>query len=309
MINEHQPVLLNEVMKGLNIKPNGIYIDGTFGRGGHAKAILDQLSNEGRLIAIDQDPEAITIGLKRFGDDSRFKIVHASFAAVEKIANTLDLIAKVDGILLDLGVSSPQLDDATRGFSFMREGPLDMRMDNTQGESAADWINHAAEKEISFVLKTYGEESFSKRIANAIVNARQVKAITTTKELAAIIAKAIPKHEKHKHPATRSFQAIRIFINRELEALQLFLEQSLTVLKIGGRIAIITFHSLEDRLVKEFIVKQERDEAFPADFPVRQEELKPRIKKIGKAVKPSDEEIGKNVRARSAKLRVMEKLR
>lgn len=309
MINEHQPVLLNEAMKGLNIKPNGIYIDGTFGRGGHAKAILDQLSNEGRLIAIDQDPEAITIGLKRFGDDSRFKIVHASFAAVEKIANTLDLIEKVDGILLDLGVSSPQLDDATRGFSFTREGPLDMRMDNTQGESAADWINHAAEKEISFVLKTYGEESFSKRIANAIVNARQVKAITTTKELAAIIAKAIPKHEKHKHPATRSFQAIRIFINRELEALQLFLEQSLTVLKIGGRIAIITFHSLEDRIVKEFIVKKERDETFPADFPVRQKELKPRIKKIGKALKPNEKEIEENVRARSAKLRVMEKLR
>ncbi len=309
VLEAHQPVLLNEAIESLNIHPDGIYIDGTFGRGGHAKAILDQLSNEGKLIAIDQDPDAIKIGQKQFGEDARFDIVHASFADIEKIASELKIIEKVDGILLDLGVSSPQLDDATRGFSFMRDGPLDMRMDNTQGESAADWINRADEKDIIFVLKKYGEERFAKRIANAIVNKRQEQTFTTTKQLADIVVQAIPRHEKHKHPATRSFQAIRIYINRELEALQDFLEQSLEVLKEGGRVAIITFHSLEDRIVKEFIVKKERDENYPADFPIQQDQLKPRIKKLGKAIKPTEKEIGENVRARSAKLRVMEKLR
>ncbi len=309
MAEKHQPVLLNEAIKALNIRPNGIYIDGTFGRGGHAKAILDQLSNEGQLIAIDQDPDAVKIGHKQFGKDPRFKMVYASFAEIKKLAKELDVIEEIDGIFLDLGVSSPQLDDASRGFSFMRDGPVDMRMNNLQGESAAEWLSDATEKDIIYVLKKYGEERFAKRIAHAIVKNRQTQAITTTKQLADIITQAIPRREKHKHPATRSFQAIRIFINRELEVLEVFLEKSLEVLKTGGRLAIITFHSLEDRIVKDFSYNKERDENFPVDFPVKQEELKPRIKKIGKAIKPSEEEIEGNVRARSAKLRVMEKLR
>lgn len=308
METSHQPVLLKEAIEGLNITQDGLYIDGTFGRGGHAKAILEKLSDRGRLIAIDKDPEAVKVAQKKFGSDHRFEIEHASLAEILNIAKRHDIAGKVDGILLDLGVSSPQLEDAARGFSFMREGPLDMRMDNSQGVSAADWIKRATEKEIVFVLKELGEERFAKRVARAIVEMRAQSDFTTTKQLAEVITKAVPVREKYKHPATRSFQAIRIFINRELEELQACLEHSLEVLNVGGRLAVITFHSLEDRIVKQFVRKNERDTRYPADFPIKQAELKARLKKCGKAIKPASQEVNENVRARSATLRIVEKI-
>jgi 16S rRNA (cytosine1402-N4)-methyltransferase len=304
----HQAVLLDEAIQALNIKGDGIYIDGTFGRGGHSRAILENLSANGHLLALDKDPEAIHEANRYLGKDVRFKIIGCSFADIKNALKPYDWVGKVDGILLDLGVSSPQLDDAARGFSFQKDGPLDMRMDPEQGQSAAQWLKHADAKDIIHILKVYGEEKFAKRIATAIVERRTEHPIETTRQLAELIAEAVPVREKGKDPATRSFQAIRIFINRELEDLDLFLDQVIDVLKPGGRLVIISFHSLEDRRIKRFMRKMNKGDDFPPGLPVTQAQLNPRLKNIGKAIKASEKEVKRNVRARSAVMRIAERL-
>ena len=304
----HRPVLLEQVLEALNIDPLGIYVDGTFGRGGHAEFILQQLSPQGRLLAIDKDPEAVAEARRRFGQDQRFAIEKGAFAMLERLIDSRGWTGKVNGILLDLGVSSPQLDDAKRGFSFRLDGPLDMRMDPDTGMSAAEWLAGASEKEIASVLKEFGEERFSKRIARAIVRQREQAPIMTTSQLAAIVAAANPSWERNKDPATRSFQAIRIFINHELEDLQACLEQTVRLLAPGGRLAVISFHSLEDRIVKRFIRRQVKGDELPPDLPVTQAELHPTMRAVGKAIHPDEKEIAANPRARSAILRIAERL-
>lgn len=294
-------------MTGLALKPNGIYIDGTFGRGGHSRAILANLQ-QGRLIAMDKDPAAIEAGQKLMATDARFTIHNDSFASLKQLVQQLDCLGKVDGILLDLGVSSPQVDEAERGFSFKLDGPLDMRMDPHSGQSASAWLVVADEKEIAGVLKEYGEERFAKRIARAIVNARLEAPIDTTKRLAAIVAEANPKWEPGKDPATRSFQAIRIFINQELDDLKTCLDDVLEILAPGGRLVVISFHSLEDRIVKRFIRDQARGDEYPPDFPITHVQLNVRMKTVGKAVKAGKAEVQSNPRARSAVMRTAEKL-
>lgn len=309
----HISVLLTESIAGLAIKESGIYIDATFGRGGHSRAILERLGPQGRLVAIDLDPEAIAVAKREpFLSDPRFEIEHASFSNLEAVVSKRGWLARVDGVLLDLGVSSPQLDDPLRGFSFLRDGPLDMRMDSSRGVDAATWINSADAKKIADVLYQYGEERLSRRIAAAIVRAREVECIKTTGQLKAIIEKAYPKREKNKHPATRSFQAIRIFINQELAALENVLPQVVAVLSPGGRMCVITFHSLEDRMVKQFIQRESMGETIPAHLPMTEKELqalrKTRLKKIGKSIEASCVELENNPRARSARLRVAERV-
>lgn len=307
-VNQHQPVLLTEVIANLAIKPNGIYVDATFGRGGHSQAILNQLGPEGRLFAIDKDPEAITHARQLLAHDKRFHIEHGSFAQLEQFLLSHNVFGKIDGILLDLGVSSPQLDDPERGFSFMREGKLDMRMDSSRGIDAASWIAQVPEEELAKVFWEYGEERHSRRIARAIVKSRQLTPITTTTQLAEIIAVAHPAWQKGKNPATQCFQAIRIEINHELDDLKQVLNKGLEALNIGGRLLVISFHSLEDRIVKHFIQEQERGEQFPAGLPIKQSSIKPKIKRLGRALKPSAQEVATNPRARSAVLRIAEKL-
>ena len=305
---EHKPVLLDEAITGLAIKPDGRYIDGTFGRGGHSRAILDKLNAQGRLLAMDKDPVAIAQAEKDFSNDERFVLRQGSFAMLGETVTELGWMGQVDGILLDLGVSSPQLDSPERGFSFLHDGPLDMRMDPHQGISAADWLATAKEQEITQVLKEYGEERFAKRIARAIINVRDESPIHTTRQLASIIAAANPKHEKGKDPATRSFQAIRIFINQELADIKACLSQVVDVLKPGGRLVAISFHSLEDRMIKRFIREQVKGDDFPLDLPVTHAQLNPKMKMIGKAVRAGKAELGVNPRARSAVMRVAERL-
>lgn len=305
----HRPVLLEEALEALKLKPKGVYVDATFGRGGHAQAILQRLGPDGRLLGLDKDPQAIAAARERFGDEARFSIHHASFAELGQVVSEAGLMGKVDGVLMDLGVSSPQLDDAGRGFSFMRQGPLDMRMDNSRGVSAAAWLAQAKEAEIARVLKEYGEERFAKRIARAIVAARQEAPIDTTGRLVEIIQSVMPKRrEQDKHPATRSFQGIRIFINRELEDLRSCLEQVVQVLGAGGRLAVISFHSLEDRIVKRFMRDQAKGDDFPPHLPVTVEQLNPKLRLVGKSIRASAEEVAENPRARSAVLRVAEKV-
>lgn len=304
----HQSVLLKEAIEGLAIQSKGIYVDGTFGRGGHSQAILDRLSSDGQLFALDKDREAIKVAEALFGEDLRFSFYHGSFTNLLEQIKQKDLLGHVDGVLLDLGVSSPQLDDAARGFSFLRDGPLDMRMDQTTGMSAAEWLNEVKESTLCDVLKQYGEERFAKRIAAAIVEARKEAPIERTKVLAEIVAKAVPFREKHKHPATRTFQAIRIVINNELKELSDCLDQSLEVLKIGGRLVVISFHSLEDRIVKRFMKKEEKGGDFPAGLPVRPEDFHPRLKIVGRAIRSTEQEVQSNPRARSAVLRIAEKI-
>lgn len=305
---EHLPVLLAETVEALAIQPDGFYVDATFGRGGHSRAILNQLSAEGRLLGLDRDPEAIAAGQLLAKEDARFSIEHCAFSALSDVIFSRLWQGKVAGILMDIGVSSPQLDNAERGFSFAKDGPLDMRMNPEAGISASEWLAVAEASEIAGVLKTYGEERFSKRIANAIVESREQQAITTTSQLAAIVDKASPFREKHKHPATRTFQAIRIFINSELEELISALSQAVDVLSVGGRLAVISFHSLEDRIVKRFFRDEARGDDLPAHFPVTADQLNPRLRIVGKAIKASEAELAVNVRARSAVLRVAEKL-
>ena len=291
----------------MNIQPNGCYIDGTFGRGGHSTAILQRLGDEGRLLALDKDPQAVRHGQQQFSGDQRFCLYQRSFADLRQVADQEGVSGRVNGLLLDLGVSSPQIDDASRGFSFQQDGPLDMRMDSSRGQSAADWLSVAKEEEIASVLREYGEERFSRRIARAIVARRAETPIMTTGQLAALISAASPSRERNKHPATRSFQAIRIYINRELEDLQVCLQQSLEVLAAGARLVVISFHSLEDRIVKRFMKELARPERLPRGLPVQESARKPGILKlVGKAVKPSASEIAENPRARSAIMRVAE---
>jgi 16S rRNA (cytosine1402-N4)-methyltransferase len=307
---KHITVLLNEAVDTLVDDPDGFYIDGTFGRGGHSALVLSRLSAQGQLMGIDKDPEAIACAAERFGDDPRFSIERGSFAQLEAFVRQRELAGKVDGVLLDLGVSSPQLDDPNRGFSFMADGPLDMRMNPDVGESAAEWLAHAAEKEIADVLYTYGEERHSRRMARAIVNEREQEPIVTTGRLAKIITEANPAWEKGKNPATRAFQGIRIFINRELEDLEDCLDQALEVLKPGGRLVVISFHSLEDRIVKRFIRKYVKgDEHLPPGIPVTDDMLNIRLKAEGKAVKAGRDEVSDNPRSRSAVMRVAKKIR
>jgi len=305
-VSPHIAVMLEEAVEGLAVKPTGIYVDCTFGRGGHSRKILEKLGAQGRLIALDRDIAAVDSAASI--QDVRFQIVHQHFADLEQTLAVLGLNA-VDGVLLDLGISSPQIDIGERGFSFRFDGPLDMRMDQTTGQTAAEFIAEATEQKLAEVIKTYGEERFAKQIARAIVAQRAGgNAIVTTKQLAKIVADAIPKIEPGQDPATRTFQALRIYLNQELEELSLVLPQCLKVLAPGGRLAVISFHSLEDRIVKQFVrAEQDRDD-LPANFPVRAKDLpQPRMKAIGKAVKPSAEEVKKNPRSRSAVLRVAER--
>lgn len=306
---KHTTVLLDEAVNGLNIRGNGIYIDGTFGRGGHSRLILSQLGPEGRLLAIDRDPQAVAVA--NAIDDARFSIIHGPFSSLADYARERGLSGKIDGILLDLGVSSPQLDDPERGFSFMRDGPLDMRMDPTRGQSAAEWLLKAEAEDIAWVLKTFGEERFAKRIARAIVERNRTEPLTRTKELADLIAAASPVREKHKHPATRSFQAIRIYINSELEEIERALTGALDALAPHGRLSVISFHSLEDRIVKRFIRQHSRGPQLPSGMPLTEEQLRSlggqTLKAVGKMM-PSEEEVAENPRARSSVLRFAERL-
>lgn len=305
-VSPHITVMLEEAVEGLAIKPNGTYVDGTFGRGGHSRKILEKLGSEGRLIALDRDLAAVSSAASI--QDARFQIVHRHFAALEEVLAELEISA-VDGILLDLGISSPQIDIGERGFSFRFDGPLDMRMDQSSGQTAAEFVAVATEQKLAEVIKAYGEERFAKQIARAIVAARTGgDAISTTKQLAKIVASAVPKIEPGQDPATRTFQALRIFLNQELEELSLVLPQCLRVLAPQGRLSVISFHSLEDRIVKQFVKGEQDRDDLPSNFPVLAKDLpQPRMMAIGKTQKPSAEEVKRNPRSRSAVLRVAER--
>ena len=303
----HQTVLLREAVEALVTSPSGFYVDGTFGRGGHSRHLLEQLNADGRVLGVDKDTAAEGVARELAATDRRFEFFHGSFAELPAQLRRMGVDA-VDGILLDLGVSSPQLDDSERGFSFLQDGPLDMRMDTTRGETAAQWLSHAGVDEIALVLKEYGEERFARRIAAAIVAARTERPITSTGRLAQVVSEANPKWEKHKHPATRAFQAIRIKVNSELADLQELLTAALDMLRVGGRLVVISFHSLEDRLVKRYMRDMARGEQFPMGVPVRDSALNRRMRLVGKAVRAGAEEVAVNVRARSAIMRVAEKI-
>jgi len=300
----HVPVLLEEAVSALNVRKNSIYVDGTFGRGGHSAAILARLGVRGRLLALDQDPAAHA---DRALEDPRLELIHARFSTMKQ-ALAARGIREVAGILLDVGVSSPQLDEAARGFSFAREGPLDMRMDTTRGATAAEFLAHAEEKEIREVIATYGEERFAKSIAAAIVDARSREPVRTTSQLAQIVGRAVRTREPGQHPATRTFQALRIHVNQELEELEVTLPQAAGLLERGGRLAVISFHSLEDRIVKGFIRERSSGDKLPKGVPVRAADIPPaELRAVGRAVRASPPEVARNPRARSAVLRVAEK--
>lgn len=306
--NAHVPVLLEPVLNGLAIKQDGIYVDGTFGRGGHSKAILERLTKNGQLFAIDRDPEAIASAPAEMKDDPRLTLIRSDFAQLATCMGERGVSGHVDGLLFDLGVSSPQLDVATRGFSFLRDGPLDMRMDPEKGLSAAEWLQSVEEKELKQVLFKYGEERDAGRIARAIVTARGQGEINSTLQLAGIVASVVPAHVRKKHPATKTFQAIRIYINDELGQIESMLKQSLAVLQRGGRLCVISFHSLEDRLVKRFMREASRESEQYRGMPDVPEEFRPSMKLIGKAISATTDEIIDNARARSARLRIAERL-
>ena len=302
---EHIPVLLAEAIDALAVRPDGCYVDGTFGRGGHSRALLARLGPAGRLIALDRDPTAIAAG--QAIADARFMLVHARFAELGRVLEELGIDA-VDGVLLDIGVSSPQLDDAARGMSFRQDAPLDMRMDTSRGETVAQWLARAEEADIREVIRDYGEERFASAIAKAIVAARSERPVDTTYELAQIVAAAVRTREAGQHPATRSFQALRIFINKELEELSLVLPQALAALAPGGRLAVISFHSLEDRIVKRFMVDQATPPQPPRGLPLRADQLPQPTMKLVARIRAGAEEVLRNPRARSATLRVAEKV-
>jgi len=305
--NAHVPVLLGPVLQGLKIKPDGCYVDGTFGRGGHSREILKQLGTEGRLIAIDRDPQAIASAPASLTEDPRFELIRGESAQLETFIGERGLAGQVDGLLFDLGVSSPQLDEADRGFSFMRDGPLDMRMDPDSGTSASDWLASVGEQELKHVLRKYGEETSASRIARAIVHARNEAPISRTAQLARIIEEAAPRHGQKKHPATKTFQAIRIAINGELDQLEAVLAQSVDVMRKGARLCVISFHSLEDRIVKRFMRDASRETEQYRGMPNVPEEFRPKLRTVGKAISATDEEIDANRRARSAHLRIAER--
>ena len=305
MSHAHVSVLLTEAVEALNVQPDGVYVDATFGRGGHSRAILAKLGPKGRLIALDRDPAAIAAGEAM--TDARFQLEHAWFGEIDQVLERLG-VAQVDGVLMDIGVSSPQLDDGSRGFSFRFDAPLDMRMDTSKGETAAEWLARAEQQEITEVLKDYGEERFAYAIAKAVVAARTSGGIATTGEFAALVEKAVRTREPGQHPATRSFQGLRIFINRELEELSLALPRAVAHLAPGARIVVISFHSLEDRIVKQFLRDQATSLQPPKGVPVRAADLPPpNMKLVGKAVKASAGEVAANPRSRSAVMRVAEK--
>ncbi len=307
---EHLPVMYVEALQQLDIKKDGIYLDCTFGRGGHSQGILNLLGENGQLHAFDRDLDAINSeDAQAMLKDQRFKLQHGCFSELESIVNSAGLAGKIDGILLDLGVSSPQLDNPERGFSFLRDGPLDMRMDGNTGVSAEQWLASVDEKVLVKVLFEYGEERFARRIARAIVEKRALSPITTTRQLAALIEDAVFVREKHKHPATRTFQAIRIEINSELDELKTVLQQSVRVLRPGGRLVVISFHSLEDRIVKRFIRDESGAKYNPGKLPVKEADIsKGILKKVGKTLKAGAREISQNPRARSAIMRVAERV-
>lgn len=304
----HQPVLVEEALDGLEVAPDGTYVDATFGRGGHSAEILERLGGQGRLLALDKDPEAVAAGRRQFGADPRFSIVHAGFEDFDAVVRPWLAGSRLDGVLFDLGVSSPQLDDPARGFSFSREGPLDMRMDPTRGESAAEWLARVSRDELERVLREYGEEPRARAVANAIVRARDATLITTTTQLADVVARAAGRGKPKIHPATRVFQAIRIAVNRELESLETALEQAERLLAPGGRLAVISFHSLEDRIVKRYFARASRGDPRYAGLPDIPPFARPTLKLRGRLIRPSSDEIARNPRSRSARLRVAEKL-
>lgn len=307
----HITVLLDEAVNALAVRPAGCYVDGTFGRGGHSRLILNHLDASGRLLGFDKDPLAIATGLELQQQDPRFAIVQRSFAEMDAELQQRQLLAAVDGVLLDLGVSSPQLDDAQRGFSFMHDGPLDMRMNPNAGISAAQWLAQVSAEEMARVFKEYGEERFAKRMANAVVARRQLQPFTRTADLAAVLTEANPAWEKGKHPATRAFQGMRIHLNNELADLEQGLVAALASLKVGGRLVVISFHSLEDRIVKQFMRRLSKGEAdqMPRHLPIIPEKFDPVLKVVGKPQYASADELKANPRARSAVMRVAEKLR
>lgn len=304
----HRPVLVEEALDGLEITADGAYVDATFGRGGHSAAILERLGGQGRLLALDKDPEAVAAGRQRFGADPRFSILHAGFEDFGAVVRPWLANAALRGVLLDLGVSSPQLDDPARGFSFSREGPLDMRMDPTRGESAASWLKHVSSGELERVLRDYGEEPRARAVATAIVRARAAAPLTTTTALAEVVARAAGRGKPKIHPATRVFQAIRIAVNRELDALETVLVQAEALLAPGGRLAVISFHSLEDRIVKRYFARAARGDPRYAGLPNIPPFARPTLKLCGRLIRPSPAELARNPRARSARLRVAEKL-
>jgi len=299
----HLSVLLEESVTALVHNPAGYYLDGTFGRGGHSRAILARLNAAGRLHAFDRDSEAIAAAHQLAATDSRFTVIHSPFSALDA-----HLTQPVDGILLDLGVSSPQLDTAERGFSFGANGPLDMRMDTSSGETAAAWLARATLAQIIEVLRDFGEERFAKRIANAIIAARLERPLLTTAQLAELVTRAVPTREPGKHPATRTFQALRIHINDELNELQRCLDQSIAHLTAGGRLVVISFHSLEDRIVKQFIRREALGTVFPKGLPIQYAATQGRLRAMGKPIRPAPAEIAANPRARSAIMRIAERL-
>jgi 16S rRNA (cytosine1402-N4)-methyltransferase len=307
-VAEHTPVLLEEVLAGLEVRPDGRYCDATFGRGGHTAAILAALGPAGRVYAIDRDPEAIAAGRARFAAEPRLTLLRGSFGRLEEQVRAAGLEGGLHGVLLDLGVSSPQLDEARRGFSFMQDGPLDMRMDNESGQSAAQWLARAGEREIVDVLHKLGEERFARRIARRIVEARAVDPIIRTSQLAEIVAAAVPTREPGKHPATRTFQAIRIHVNGELDLLESVLPQAVRLLAPGGRLCVISFHSLEDRMVKRYIQREAQGDPVYAGLPSMPPEARPRLRRVGSKIVGTDDEVARNPRARSAVLRIAERL-
>ena len=302
---DHDTVLMQEAVDALLIKPHGTYVDCTYGRGGHSQTIANKMGPDSRLLVIDKDPDAILDAKRRFSQDKRVTIVHGSFGQILKHTHGCSM-EKIDGILLDLGVSSPQINSALRGFSFSKDGPLDMRMNSAEGMSASDWIRRATESEIVAVLRNYGEERFARRIAQKIIEVRRDQKIDRTKSLVRVIESAVPSREYKKHPATRSFQAIRIHINNELDELRECLSHVVALLASGGRLVVISFHSLEDRIVKRFIREMETG-SLPVRLPIRDDEVDRKLRSIGKALRPSEEEVLGNKRARSAIMRVAEK--
>lgn len=309
-MSAHQAVLYREVLESLAIKPDGIYVDGTFGRGGHSAGILQALGHHGRLLAFDRDLTAINSAeARRMRDDPRFSLHHGPFTDLTSVLEGQGLIGQIDGILLDLGVSSPQLDSAERGFSFMRNGPLDMRMDTSRGMSAADYLLTVDEKRLAEILFTFGEERFSRQIAKAIVTRRQEQAIVTTLQLAKLIEESVPFRDKYKHPATRTFQALRIEINQELEQIASVLQQTVPVLASKGRLVVISFHSLEDRIVKRFMREESGRKTNPGRLPVKEQDIaRGLLQRIGKSIRAGEAELRENPRARSAVMRVAEKI-
>ncbi|GAB1720615.1 MAG: methyltransferase [Nitrosospira sp.] len=310
-VSTHTTVLLDQAVEALAIKPGGVYVDGTFGRGGHSRLILSQLGNNGRLVAFDRDPAAVATG--KAIEDRRFHIVHASFSRIKEMLCQLG-VDRVDGVLLDLGVSSPQLEEACRGFSFQVDGPLDMRMNPDEGVPASEWLKAVPETQLEEVIKNYGEERFAKQIARAIAEARARQPLVTTLQLASIVAAVIPAHkrEKKQNPATRTFQAIRLYLNQELEKLSLALPQCVEILNAGGRLVTISFHSLEDRIVKRFMRASAKCDVLPRKLPLRSQEVRllsrPTLHLIGRAIRPDEAEIAANPRARSAVMRVAERI-